>query len=79
MKCDVRVFFENVSRKFKFQLNLSRITVTLRGNLSTSVIVPRSVLLTMRNISGKSRRENSNKRFMFDSVFFENLAICEIT
>jgi hypothetical protein len=70
MKFDVRVFFDIVSRKFKFQLNRSRITGTLRKDLSSSVIVSRLVLLTMRNVSDKVCRENSNTNFMFNNVFF---------
>jgi len=41
MKFGNRVLLENVSRKFKFQLNLSRITGTLREDLSTSMIIYR--------------------------------------
>jgi hypothetical protein len=58
MKFDIGIFFENVSRKFKFQLNISRITGTLLEDLSTSMIISRSLLLTMGNVSDKSCREN---------------------
>jgi len=58
MKFDIGVFFENVSRKFKFQLNISRITGTLLEDPSTSMIISRSILLTMGNVSDKSCREN---------------------
>ena len=35
MKFDIRVFFENLSRKFKSHLNLTRITSTLHEDLHT--------------------------------------------
>jgi hypothetical protein len=52
MKLDIWVFSENMSRKFKFHANLTRIRGTLRGDLCTFVIF-RWILLRMRNISGK--------------------------
>ena len=42
-------------------------------------IISRSVLLTMRNVSGKSYRGNQNTYFMFNNVFFfEILSLYEI-
>jgi hypothetical protein len=32
----------------------------------------------MRNVSDKSCRENQNRHFMFNNIFFENRAIYEI-
>jgi len=58
MKFDIWVFFENLSRKLKFNLNLAKITGTLHEDRYTCLIISRSVLLRMRNISDKSCTEN---------------------
>jgi hypothetical protein len=58
MKFDICVFFENLSRKFKFHSDLTRITGALREELSTFFISSRT-LLTMRNVSDRSCREKS--------------------
>ena len=63
MKSDIRVFFENLSRAFKFHWNLTIIKGTLHEDQYTFLIICRSVLLRMRNVSDKSR---------------VNRAICEI-
>jgi len=52
------VFFENLSRKFKFHWNPTRITFTLYEDRYSFMLVSPSVLLRMRNISEKSSREN---------------------
>jgi len=53
MKFDIRVFFETLSRKCGFLYNLTRITGILREDLRTFVTGFRSVLLKIRNFSGK--------------------------
>jgi len=53
---------------------------TEHENLFTLVIVSRSVLVRMRNVSDKSCRENKNKTFVFNTPLAPgNSAICEIT
>jgi len=42
---------------------------------NTILIIYRSILLRMRNVSDKSCRENQNTYFMFSNFFFENCAI----
>ena len=42
------------------------------------MIIPRSVLLKMRNVLDKSCRENQNTHFEFSNFFFENRAVYEI-
>jgi len=42
------------------------------------VIISRSVLLGIRNISDKICRENQNTYYMFNNFFFENPAVYEI-
>ena len=50
MKFDIWVFFENMSGKFKFHYNLTRITDTLRDGLHMYMILSRRILLRMRDI-----------------------------
>ena len=65
MKCDISVFFETFSRKFKFHYNLTRIILTSHGDLCTFMIISRSVLLRMRNIPDKSCRKNMHAVFSY--------------
>jgi len=44
---------------------LTRITVTLRENLGTCMIITRSFLLRKRKVSDKICRENRNTDFFF--------------
>jgi len=82
MKFDMREFFENLSRKFKFVSNVKRRTGVVHEDLCTFVIISRSVLLTMRNILDKFCRENQNTCFMFNKFppppKKKNLAVYEI-
>jgi hypothetical protein len=43
-------FFENLSRKFKFDENLLRITGTLQEDVFTFVLTLRCILLRIRNV-----------------------------
>jgi len=52
------VFFENFSRKYKLNENLTGITGTLHEDFSTFLITSRSFLLRMKNVS--RWRENQN-------------------
>ena len=67
-------FFENVPRKFKFHLKLTRITDTLHEHQYTCLIIPRS-FHRMRNISDKNCRWNENTHFGFNNFFCQNCAI----
>ena len=79
MKFDILVFFENLSSKFQFRNNLTRITVTLQEDRRTFVIISHSFLLRMGNVLDEICRQNQNSRFMFNSIFFfENHAVHEI-
>jgi hypothetical protein len=53
---------------------------TLHEDVCTFMIMCRSVLLRMRNVSDKSRIENQNTHFVSSNFFFllENHAVCEI-
>jgi hypothetical protein len=68
MKFHIRVFFENLSRKFKFLLNIT-IGGTLHEDLRTFMITYRLILLTMIDVSDKNCRGNQNTSFMLNNVF----------
>jgi hypothetical protein len=72
MKFYISVFLKNLPRTPKFHSNLTRITDILLGEQCTFLIilVSRSVLLGMRNVSDKSCRENQNAHFVFNNFFF---------
>jgi len=55
-------------RKFEFHLTLTVISSTSRNALCEFVIVSRSLLLRVRNISDKIIEKNK-KHFMFNNVF----------
>ena len=79
MKFDIWEFFENLSRKLKFHLNRTTITGTLHEDRCAFMVISRSVLLRMRNVSDKSCAESRNTYFMFSNFFFpENHAVYEI-
>jgi hypothetical protein len=77
MKFDVLEFFENMSRKFKVHLNLTRITSILHEDVCTFVKISRWILLTMTNVSDKLCRENQNK-ILCSKTCSENRAFYEI-
>ena len=70
-------YFSKVSRKFRCHLNLTRITATLHEDRYTFLIISRSVLPRMRNVSDKNCRGNQNTHFVF-STFFLNRTVYEI-
>jgi hypothetical protein len=51
---------------------------TLHEDQYTILIISRSILLRIRNVSDRSCRKNQNTRFMFTNYFLENLAVYEI-
>ena len=71
MKFDIRVFFENLLRIFKFRENLIGMTGTLHEDLCTIMIISRSVLI-MRNGADKIV-EKIRTHFMFNDFFSLNL------
>ena len=46
----LRVFFEDMSRKFNFHQNVTKIIGTLHEDLRMSIIICRSILFRMRNV-----------------------------
>jgi predicted metallopeptidase len=75
MQFNTGVILENISRKFKFLSNVSRITATLHEDLCTLMIIRRSVLLRMRSVRDKT--VGKIKTYIFGSIlfFFENRAV----
>jgi hypothetical protein len=69
MKFGTTIFFEYLSRKLKFNYNLT-ITGNSHEDLFTFLIISRSVLLRMRNVSDKHCRENKNTDFTSNNFFF---------
>jgi len=67
----ISVFFENMSRKFKFNQNRTTITGTLHEDQYTPMfsIISRSFLPIVKNVSDKSR-ETRNTHFMFNKFCF---------
>jgi len=68
---DIPEFFENLSRKFKFHFNLTRITGTLHDVKVIFIVISRSILLVVRNVSDERCIENQNTNFMLNKVFFK--------
>jgi len=62
---------EDMSRNFKFDLNLTRITVTLHEDPCTSMI-SRCLLLRMKNGSDKAVKKIKS-HFMFNTFFFPKI------
>jgi hypothetical protein len=76
-----RIFY-TISRLRVFRKSVERIQVLLKSDktngkfihqvhedLCTFMIISRRILLTVRNVSDKSCRENQNTHFMFNNVF----------
>ena len=61
--------FGNLSRKFKCHQDLTTITGTLHEDRYIFLIISRSFLLIMRNVSDKICAENQNTHFMFNNPF----------
>jgi hypothetical protein len=78
MKFGIWVFFENMLRKFKFRSIPARITCSLHWDQYIFVIISRSLLLRMRNISDKRCRENQNTHIMFNDLIFENRVLYKV-
>jgi hypothetical protein len=79
IKFDIWVFFENLSRKFEFQSNLTWISVFYMKTLyCTFMIVSRSIVLRISNVSGKNCRENQNTHHIFNTYFLKNRVVYQI-
>ena len=56
-----------------FIKNLARIKFTSHEEQCTFFSISRSFLLRMKNVSGKSCRENQNTHFLFNNFFFSKI------
>jgi hypothetical protein len=65
MKFVIPVCSKNLSIKFKFHYNMTRITRTIHEDLGTFLLISCSIPLTKKNGSDKSSREIQNTHFMF--------------
>ena len=63
-------FFENLSRKFKFLENPTRITGTLHEDFFTFMTINRWILLKTRNVLNITCIGNQGTRFMSNKFFF---------
>jgi len=57
---------------------MTRITDTIHEDPYTFLIISRTFLLRMRNVSNRSCRENQSAHFIFSNFFSENRAFDEI-
>jgi len=56
-------------RKFTFDSNLTRIMGTLHEDICTFVTISHWILISIRNVSDRSCRENQNTHFMYSNFF----------
>ena len=70
-----QLFFENLSRKFKFHQKSKRITDSVHECVFTFMKTSRWILLRMRNVSNKSCRETPNTLFMFCNFFLQKIVL----
>jgi hypothetical protein len=77
MKFDISIFFENLSREFKFYYDLKRKMSSLYEDRYTFMIKPRSVFLRMRNVSDRIGREIKTYIFVFNIFSPWNRAVYE--
>ena len=77
MKFDIGVYIENLSRKFSFHYNRTRIKGTLHEDQCTFSIICHSFLLRMKSFSDKCV-DKLEVHILCSATFFENLVIYEI-
>jgi len=69
MKCLYLCIFRKYVKKIQASLQSDKHNGTLHEDRHTFLIISRSVLLRMRNVSGKPCRENQNTRFVHSNLF----------
>jgi hypothetical protein len=70
--------FRNSVDKIKFSLKSDRNNGTLHEDLCAFMIISRSVLLRMRNVSGKVAEKMKTHLLFIQLLFSENRAVYEI-
>jgi hypothetical protein len=78
MKFNTCLFFQHMSKHYKFHLNLTIIACPLHENLSIFMTQPLSFLLRMRNASDKICRATQNTHFTFHDFFFDSRSVYKI-
>ena len=77
--CYLSTFFSKICREnSNFIKILTIINATLQEHQYTFLIISRSVLLRMKNVSDKNCRENQNTHFVFSNLFSKNRPLYEI-
>jgi hypothetical protein len=67
------------AERIQISLKSDKNNGTLHEDLRTFMIIYRSFLLRMRNVSGKICRENQNTHFMFNNFFFrKSCHLCDL-
>jgi hypothetical protein len=69
MKFDIWNFYENLSRKFKFQQNATKITGILHEDVCKFTKISRRILLRMKNDPNDFCRKNQNTHFIIRHFF----------
>ena len=77
MKCGIRASLENRS-KIHVSLTSRKNSGTLHKDLCIYMIIFHWVFRRGGNVSDKICRQKQNPHFMFNNIFFENLAVYEI-
>ena len=77
LKFYIWVFFENLSRKFTFHYDLTKMTVILHIDQYTLLIISRLVLHTIRSVSNKTV-EKIKTHVLCSVNFSENCVVYEI-
>jgi len=57
---------------------MTRIAGILHRDHYALITISRSIILRVRNVSGKNCRENQNTHFMYNNFFFEHRAVYDI-
>ena len=78
MKFDIGVFYDILSREFRFRYNLTRVPAALHEDLCTFMTISPLILLRMSNMSGTICKENHNKFQVQKHYSFEMCAFYEI-
>ena len=78
-KFGICTFFDHLSRKFEINLSRARIRGTLQEDQLTFLVVSRSALLRMRNVSDRPCKETQNTHCMINNFFLAQiLPFCDM-
>jgi hypothetical protein len=78
IKFDTSIIFRKAVEEIQVPLKSDNNNGTLHEDRCTFLVISRSIILRMRNVSNKSYRENQNTHFVCSPFFFENRAVYEI-